>query len=255
MPSSLRHLLSVGPSAVRHPRQALAFARLRLQSRRDARRERFSTRAHAELVRSRAGAIEELFGVDAREQERMLGDATFPDQLPFDQGSWDSRMPWMELLHLLVRIMRPSSVVETGVQWGYSTATILAALPDDSRLDSVDLPNLDRTSRERHAAAVPPALREQWTLHLGDSRAELPRVLALRRPVDLFVHDSDHTYAGQMTEFRAAWPALRPGAMLVVDDVWHRALIDFAREVDAEPPLLIERTSERDALGLLRRPA
>jgi hypothetical protein len=56
-----------------------------------------------------------------------------------------------------------------------------------------------------------------------------------------------------MNEYRAIWPALRKGGLVLADDVWNPALMDFAREVGAEPRL-IQREGGADAVGLLRKP-
>jgi predicted O-methyltransferase YrrM len=198
--------------------------------------------------------VEALTGANREEQESLLERAVFPRQLAFDDGAWSSRAPWIELLHLLVKLGRPQQIVETGVQWGYSTATMLAAMPEEGRLDSIDLPNLDRRSRANHASAVPSSLRAHWTLHVGNTRTLLPRVVRARAPIGLAVHDADHTYEGLIAELRAVWPGLAPGALVAVDGVWSSALIDFAAEVGAPAPFLIERASESDALGVMRRP-
>jgi hypothetical protein len=70
--------------------------------------------------------------------------------------------------------------------------------------------------------------------------------------VDIFLHDADHTYRSQIEEYRTVWPALREGGLLISDDVWNTALVDFAAEV-GERPLLIKRWDDHDAVGLLRK--
>src|SRR5947209_6596757 len=54
------------------------------------------------------------------------------------------------------------------------------------------------------------ALRTRWDLHLGSSLELLPGLLG-EGSVDVFLHDSDHTFATMDAEIRLAWPALRPG--------------------------------------------
>jgi hypothetical protein len=66
---------------------------------------------------------------------------------------------------------------------------------------------------------IPPRLKEQWTLILGRSQEELPPLLERLGTVDTFMHDSEHSFDCMWFEFNAAWPALRPGGMLVSDDV------------------------------------
>jgi hypothetical protein len=67
--------------------------------------------------------------------------------------------------------------------------------------------------------AVDKTLEGRWTLHRGSSARVLPRLLEELETVDLFVHDSLHTYRNMRREFEAVWPRLRAGGALVADDV------------------------------------
>ena len=53
-------------------------------------------------------------------------------------------------------------------------------------------------------------------LVVGDSIASIG---ALDRPVDLFLHDSDHSVAHERREFAAVESKLAPGALLLTDNV------------------------------------
>jgi hypothetical protein len=53
----------------------------------------------------------------------------------------------------------------------------------------------------------------------GSSRRRLPALVSTLGGVDLFIHDSMHTTRNVAFELRQVWPALRPGGLLVVDDV------------------------------------
>src|SRR6266849_2616743 len=47
--------------------------------------------------------------------------------------------------------------------------------------------------------------------------------------LDLFTHDSLHTYEHMKFEFEQAFPFLRPGGILIADDaLWNDAFWDFA---------------------------
>jgi hypothetical protein len=51
--------------------------------------------------------------------------------------------------------------------------------------------------------------------------------------VDVFIHDSEHTYGTMMFEFKSVWPHLRRLGVLVSDDIEEsRAFHDFARSVE-----------------------
>ncbi len=72
----------------------------------------------------------------------------------------------------------------------------------------------------------------RWTLHIGDTRELLPPLLERLGTVDLFIHDSLHTYDHMMFEFECAWPHIRPGGFLIADDaLWNKSFDEFARHV------------------------
>lgn len=144
-------------------------------------------------------------------------------------------------LFLVTRITRPTTVVETGVAQGYSSAFILKALEDNDfgRLLSIDLPGaLGPREYGRDLVTVGPGLnpgwlvesgsRDRWTLLLGDARTELPRINV--QP-DLFFHDSLHTENHMLFEFNWARSCLRSGGYLLSDDVGRNRA--FAHHLEA----------------------
>ncbi len=121
------------------------------------------------------------------------------------------------LLYLLVRRMRPAWVLETGVDQGVSSTFLLEALRENGHgtLLSVDIGG---PTEAGHPVGwvVPPELRERWDLRIGPAEQILPTI---DRPLDLFLHDSLHTYDHMMFEFTWAEPHLRPGGLLASDDI------------------------------------
>ena len=153
-------------------------------------------------------------------------------------------------LYALARKLRPVVAVETGVCNGFSTAFLLLALQQNGsgELHSIDLPEVVGADYEfgtfwegKQGAAIPSGkepgwmipgdLRERWRLTVGRSQEELRPLLARIGEIDLFVHDSEHSYECMNFEFRAAWPALRGGGALVADDWnWNDAFVELARD-------------------------
>jgi predicted O-methyltransferase YrrM len=135
-------------------------------------------------------------------------------------------------VYALARLRHPRTVVETGVARGVTSAAILQALAENGagRLHSLDLPGLGAGYREQVGAAVPAALRERWDLHFGPSAVKLGGILRAAAPVDLFIHDSAHTYRNMRWEFEQAARHLAPGGIIVSDDVCNDALLDFVDE-------------------------
>ena len=107
-----------------------------------------------------------------------------------------------------MRASRPEVAVDTGVLYGASTAHILAAMADNGtgELHSIDI---GRDRREPpHDFFIPAHLQPRWELTIGDSRDELPRVLQRCGNIDLFYHDSLHTWEHMLWEYGTALPYL-----------------------------------------------
>jgi hypothetical protein len=84
---------------------------------------------------------------------------------------------------------------------------------------SIDLPPFVGRRAQETGVAVPPWLRDRWTLLSGSSRKRLPRLVSALGQIDLFVHDSSHTARNVRFELEQVWPALAPGGAVLIDDV------------------------------------
>jgi hypothetical protein len=138
-------------------------------------------------------------------------------------------------LYALTRILRPDRIVETGGTPGKSSSFILRALERNGagHLWTVDLAPPSAGGRELspcegHAFtphgltsgwAIPSALLERHTVVSGDACEKLPPLLRSLGSIDIFIHDSDHSYEHMMWEFEAAFPYARSGGVIWSDDV------------------------------------
>ncbi|MFM7218554.1 MAG: class I SAM-dependent methyltransferase [Bacteroidota bacterium] len=146
-----------------------------------------------------------------------------------------------KFLYYIVRMARPHVMVETGVAHGVSSWTILNAMERNGqgKLYSIDLPNLDLRSynpgtiEKTSGWAVPDALRHRWELRLGSSHDLLPALMSELGEIDIFFHDSDHSYQNMMFEFGATMPHIRQAGLLISDDVHKNT--SFAEFVDKHP--------------------
>ncbi|MGC1211396.1 MAG: class I SAM-dependent methyltransferase [Micromonospora sp.] len=118
--------------------------------------------------------------------------------------------------YAIVRARKPVHVVETGVDKGLGSCVLAAALLRNAaeghpgRVTSLDInPEAGYLARATPWANV-------VDLVIGDSVASIG---ALDRPVDLFLHDSDHSRVHERSEFEAVQPKLAPNAMLLTDNV------------------------------------
>ena len=220
------------------------------------RRHAASPERFAEHIKPEAAAVAAVLGVDEAAYSQARGTLWIPQADPDEPLSiWNAREELLGLVGAIVTLARPAVMIETGVALGFTTATVLAAMHANGhgRLHSIDLPALQYDPDDPVGRAVPDELKDRWELELGDSRDLLPALAARVAPIDVFLHDALHTYASQMREYRTVWPHLRPGGVLVSDDVGNPAFVEFARSVGAEPHLVVGPTRET-AVGLLRKP-
>ena len=121
---------------------------------------------------------------------------------------------YRNFIYLLIRNKKPKYILETGVLHGLTSAWILKAIHDNGfgKLISIDLPMKDwktyfgnksvgpggeadyEINNEESGWIIPEKLRKNWKLFLGPSSLHLPKVIRDYQNVDLFIHDSDHSY-------------------------------------------------------------
>lgn len=138
--------------------------------------------------------------------------------------------------YVICRALAPSIVVETGVAHGVTSAFLLKALEKNGRgvLHSVDLPPLGQDGDRFVGIAIPEDVRARWRLHRGASKRILPALLREVGAVDIFIHDSLHTYRNIRQELETVAPYFAPRAMVIADDVQMNAA--FADWVAASEP-------------------
>lgn len=155
------------------------------------------------------------------------------------------------LQYALVRAIKPSVILETGVASGVSTAYMLLALKKNNhgKLDSIELGDTEYLPRGREPGWIVPSwLRNRWEMHIGDSRMLLGPIAQGLAPLDIFIHDSLHTYDHMMFEFDKAYPFLRPGGVLIADDaLWNAAFDEFSTRIQTPLSRIIR------GVGVLRK--
>lgn len=150
-------------------------------------------------------------------------------------------------LYCLARLAQPETVVETGTRWGVGSYFIARALELNGRgrLFTFDLgvagsrAEYDWPDEQNELAfLLPDRLREHVQVVEGDALATLPTWLARLGPVDLFYHDSHHSFDHMWGEFSLVHPAMRPGGLFVsedtdANDAWERFWRDRPRAAEA----------------------
>jgi hypothetical protein len=137
-------------------------------------------------------------------------------------------------LYLIIRLMRPKIVVETGVSAGRSSAFMLQAIEDNSYgyLYSIDPdPNA--------GYAIPGVLKKRWFFIPKKSSEALPSILERLNQVDMFLHDSLHTYENMMYEFETIWPFITKNGVMLSDGIdFNKAFQEFCKKHNVHPVFL-----------------
>jgi len=143
------------------------------------------------------------------------------------EARFGRRLGW----YVLVRILKPRVVVESGIDKGLGTCLLAAALQRNhtegspGRLYALDLqPGAGWLVQAPYDSAV--------EFRFGDSHATLRK---MREQIDLFVHDSDHSYEHESEEYRIIKEWLSDVALVLSDNA-HKstALMDFAESIDRD---------------------
>lgn len=186
------------------------------------------------------------------EEEVSRGIRALPPDAPFPLHH-NGDFSLARLCYVLARVTQPSSVVETGVCYGVTSAFLLQALRANGGgcLHSIDLPPLGRAGDEFVGRLVPGHLTNDWRLHRGRSADLLPELARELGQIDFFLHDSLHTYRNMRHEFEIATPFLSPQAVLVADDVeGNSAFMDWVSQTRPVYSAVLEEHSKHSLLGV-----
>jgi predicted O-methyltransferase YrrM len=154
-----------------------------------------------------------------------------------------------QFLYWIVRRLKPNTILQTGVSNGLSSAFMMLALAKNGTqgtLHVVDVPAIFDPADPnwtRNGAVfgfvipegkssgwmVPDIYRDRFEVGIGDAKILLPKLVDRLGAVDMFYHDSDHTYNHMVFEFEQAKRKLAPNSVVVADDIsWNASLWDFA---------------------------
>lgn len=213
-----------------------------------------------EIAESQWGAIlretlEEARSVPHAEQifERKAYVERYIDELQTKFGGC-YQPGWVNLedalfLYWIVRKLKPKTIVQTGVCNGLSSSFMMLALAKngpEGTLHVVDMPPIFDSKDPKWTVRgkaygviipegkssgwlVPDAYRDRFEVLNGDAKDLLPGLLKKVGSIDMFYHDSDHTYDHMMFEFVEAKKYLTKHGVMVSDDIsWNASLWDFA---------------------------
>jgi predicted O-methyltransferase YrrM len=148
-------------------------------------------------------------------------------------------------LYGLTRWLRPTVIVESGGYIGMSSAFILKALADE-KLGTAKLYSIESSQEGEQGALIPDELRSasRGFVPMRGKVEDFLKHSELPSSIDMFLHDSSHSYQHMLWEFRQFWPRVRDGGLLVSHDVqMNAAFPEFVAKTYAHD----KKTGRRDA--------
>jgi hypothetical protein len=158
------------------------------------------------------------------------------------------------LMYVIVRLKKPRVFIETGVMHGLTSSFILEALNKNKEgvLISIDYPSYFHTgpsNKDGYLETLPPNKEpgwivsdkkfSYWDLKIGKSSEILPSLNKLESSIDIFLHDSEHSYETMWMEMTYAWEHLNTNGILLVDNIDNNSsFYDFCKQVNRIPLLL-----------------
>ena len=158
--------------------------------------------------------LEEIEGDSGlRSQIAALGCQSDGRYITDREVRYGRRIGW----YALVRLLKPACVIETGVDKGLGTAVLAAAIHRNAREGS---PGKVVAIDINPAAGflVGSELRKFVDFRFKDSLAALRE---FDRPVDIFIHDSNHSADHERLEYEAVQPRLSRNSLVVSDNAAH----------------------------------
>ena len=159
-------------------------------------------------------------------------------------------------LYKLCKIIKPKIIIETGVAYGVSSSYILQALSENNKGKLISIDSIFRPwqSKQMLGSAIPKNLLDRWELKIGTSEQLLDEIFNTHSSIDIFLHDSLHTYKNMSFEFQKSWPFINEGGFLLSDDVKsNNAFSDFYKSIKNEPIIMIQEENPSSYLGILKK--
>ena len=127
----------------------------------------------------------------------------------------------VDLIYTICERFNIKNAIETGVAYGWSSASILRSLSKrDGKLISIDMPMLKQTDYNLIGIAVEKEFQKSWELRREPDRFGLPRAIkSVGKKLELVHYDSDKSYYGRKWSQEKIWSNLKSGGIFISDDI------------------------------------
>ncbi|MGI8707385.1 MAG: class I SAM-dependent methyltransferase [Actinomycetota bacterium] len=181
------------------------------------------------------GRVAELL-VEARSNRELYGRLRDQTQRRISMKTEPAigrRLGW----YVIVRLVKPARIIETGTHDGIGSLVLLSALDRNSAEgNSGELVSIDPDPTSGWIVGE----RANWSRRTADSRSVLREVLQ-EAPVQLFLHDSLHTYEHEHFELEAAAAAMESGVLVSDNSHETSALSDVCEKIGVRYSVWRER--------------
>ncbi|RZD46498.1 MAG: hypothetical protein CXT78_04100 [Thaumarchaeota archaeon] len=158
------------------------------------------------------------------------------------------------LLYIICKVVNPKKIVETGVAYGHSSCFILEALSENNsgKLFSIDSIFRPWETKEKIGSMIPNKLKINWEMNFGTSKNNLKKLLDREKEIDIFIHDSLHTYDNMIFEFETVWKYIKKNGFLISDDIsGNNAFYDFCKKNNLKPLILKQDNGKGLEMGII----
>ena len=128
---------------------------------------------------------------------------------------------FIDLLFLLCEKVQGRKVLETGVAYGWSSASILKSLINrNGKLISVDMAMVKQSNYELIGIAVSNFYKKNWQIiNKPDKFGLIQAIKKLNYEYELAHYDSDKSYYGRMWAYPKIYKNLKKNGFFVIDDI------------------------------------
>jgi len=162
---------------------------------------------------------------------------------------WSISKVSTSILYAIIRKLKPDIIMETGIFTGFSSAIILYALNQN---DKGELFSIDTYTKFKDdiGVLVSKDLIDRWTTMEGRTDEVLPHVKT--KNIDIFLHDSLHSYDNMYFEYRWAKDHLKKGGLLLSHDIGtNNAFFDFANNNEIKYYLIKSSKFKKFGMGAM----
>jgi cephalosporin hydroxylase len=170
-----------------------------------------------------------------QEHDTFLAQTTALGPFSYYDFTFRGVMSFNPMFYALVLALRPKLIVETGVAAGFGSlgwlqglqavgAGALISFDRPPPIESEDFLQCRQWSWQYRPTgstsgwAVADSLRKRWTLYEGDSVETMRMKSEELQSIDIFYHDSQHTYEHMGKEFEIIRSRVRQGGLILADD-------------------------------------